>query len=536
MKMKYLVLGASRVGLRLLLAQSVLCASTVWAKPKILDGSVVGHWTFDDGSAYGRDTSGYEAAPFAFAADKMEGLPGTDASNFDNTGFLHVKKAGSTVTCSLGGGQSLNANTYYTFAARFKATGDTISEPSDDDQKELVRTLNDRSGAWHFGVKRYQKDAALNSSMKWMIATDPVANGFWDNKPRAEIGTKDGFLQAGEPLFPVAASGSTVTLGGKVGLSASYKSFEGYMDDVVVINRMLSKIEITRLCQTGETYIYPYGNPSFASYSGWSTDYCVTDVNKTWNPGVLIGAAYIMDGGKTLTQNATATFGGDVSKKISLTLGRLAPLKNVLTGETLVSNTQGNFSQGAGTVITFYDLRLNDGTYTAGGASLTTTLLDVDAPASKPFTLAAAGAFMLNVSEDTTGSGVLKKTGVGKITVSKWTGTAKLRLAEGSIKTPRLDGYTGGMVLVSKGSTVAFTGDDVLPTAANKMKIAFDGEKPTAKTAVMTVPAGVTAAMVQDVTQYDGGKVGDVTVENGVVYVEPGYPEDKGANPVLIWE
>ena len=52
----------------------------------------------------------------------------------------------------------------------------------------------------------------------------------------------------------------------------------------------------------------------------------------------------------------------------------------------------------------------------------------------------------------------------------------------------------------------------------------------------MTVPTGVTAAMIQDATTYDAGKVGVVTVENGTVYVEPTYVEDLGSVPVLMAE
>ena len=180
MKMKHLVLGTLCL---------TLCASTVWAKPKILDGSVLGRWTFDNPSDYGQDSSGYDAGSFAFSSTKMEGLPGSTDGSFDQSGFLHVKTAGASVTCTLGGNQSLDNSTYYTYVGLFKATGNTISVPDDDDQAALVADLNDRSGAWHFGVKRYQKNAAYNSKMIWMIATDPESDAFWNSKPRSEIGT-----------------------------------------------------------------------------------------------------------------------------------------------------------------------------------------------------------------------------------------------------------------------------------------------------------------------------------------------------------
>jgi len=48
------------------------------------------------------------------------------------------------------------------------------------------------------------------------------------------------------------------------------------------------------------------------------------------------------------------------------------------------------------------------------------------------------------------------------------------------------------------------------------------------------VPNGVTAAMIQDTTTYDGGKVGMVSVEGGTVYVTPGYTEDQGHKVILM--
>ena len=176
----------------------------------------------------------------------------------------------------------------------------------------------------------------------------------------------------------------------------------------------------------------------------------------------------------------------------------------------------------------------------AGQKSLTTTLLDVDAPASKPFTLAAAGDFMLNVSEDTTGSGVLKKTGVGKITVSKWTGTAKLRLAEGSIKTPRLDGYTGGTVIVD-GDAVTFTGADTL---SGTIQVQYNGTIAAAEATypVLNAPTLTSASQVAISAAIPEKYEGAAKLENGVVSlvvtkkVAPLPDEDKGTKPVLLWQ
>ena len=294
---------------------------------------------------------------------------------------------------------------------------------------------------------------------------------------------------------------------------------------------------------------------SFDGISGWSFTIDGTDKKcdtlKTWVPGVIKQTTYLIDGQKTMTygSGAAAYFGQSADNKVALAVGRAEVLKNRLTGTDLVSgdNLKGAIAiTTANTALSFWDLRLNKGQITANAnnQSVTADMLDVE---GEPFNVSVPAncVFTFNAGGKVTGDGILAKTGDGKLILNDYVKGAdragfvdapKIRLAAGSIKTPRLDGYTGGTVLVAKGSTVAFTGADALPTAENKMKIAFDGEKPTAKTAVMTVPAGVTAAMVQDVTQYDGGKVGDVTVENGVVYVEPGYPEDKGAKPMLIWQ
>jgi len=326
-------------------------------------------------------------------------------------------------------------------------------------------------------------------------------------------------------------SGTTVKIGGYIG-TTSYP-YEGMLDDVIVVNRMMAKPELTRCFLTGETYVYAMGNPAFAAATSWSSN----EGTINFKPGDIPGQAYIIDGGRTMSQNATATFGGDGFTG-SLTLGRVEPLMNRVTSPNtvLVAASAGNFiHQTANTTVTFADLRLRKGTLssTADGQTLAVAQLTVSAPAAEPFGLdVASGTYSLAVAK-TAGSGVLAKTGAGLLSVGSWTDSAKLRLAEGSVRTPRLDGYTGGTVLVSTGSTVAFTGDDVL---SGTMKIAFDGAKPTEKTAVMTVPDGVTASMIQDTTTYDGGQVGIVTVQNGTVFVEPGYPEDQGDVPVLMAE
>lgn len=501
-----------------------------FGQPAILDRSVYGHWKFDSGSmAASADISGWGGSAFTVKSGTVNY---ESSGSYDGSGYLDV--GSGTATATLGGGNTLNDTSYQTVFVRYKSNCSISLSYFEkmlmgENDREYIDQLNDHN-SWHLALLRYQGDKAAAGtwgSTTWRSAIDPTNRDWWDASPRADVGNDS------KILIPAAVSGSTVTVGGDIGVDSKTTGYKGGLDEIVVLSRLMSLDELSRYYQTGETYVYSSDTPSFTAATGWSSN----ENNWQPKPGDISGAAYIVDGGKTLTQNATATFGGNVGKKISLTLGRTAPLVNMLTGETIVSNTQGNFSQGAGTAITFYDLRLNDGTITAGGTSLTATLLDVDAPASKPFALVNAGDFALNVGEATTGSGVLAKTGAGKLTVNAWTGTAKLRLAAGSIKTPRLDGYAGGTVLVdTTAGTVAFTGTDAaaLPTEQNKMQIAFDGTVPTAKTAVMTVPSGVMAAMIEDATAYDGGKVGVVSVEGGTVYVTPVYAEDLGRKVILM--
>lgn len=501
------------------------------AEPAIKDRSVIGYWKFNDGYA-SADVSGYGGAVV------VRGSYTTlkDVGGFLNSGYADITTKGETFTATLGDlAPVFNGTTtpYYTLVTRYRASAQIV--PSSGDLQDAINdTVN-----WHFSAERYQPNGITGSSYKKMVVLDPRyrdGNMKWYKDDGTEDTSRPKELANNDAGGLVKVSSKSVIIGGSIetgGWFGSTYSFVGGFDETMVVNRMMTKRELTRLALTGETYIYAHANsPSFTAGKNWSS----SEGTHVPVPGDLVGAAYIVENGQTLTQNATATFGGDVSKKISLTLGRAAAVSYTVGGETMIKTTVGNFTQGDGTAITFYDLRLNDGTIMACGTSLTATLLDVEAPSTKPFVLTAANDFALIVSEATTGTGVLVKKGNGKLTVSQWTGTAKLRIEEGFIKTARLDGYVGGTVQVATDSTVAFTGDDVLPTAENKMKIAIDGAKPTAKTAVMTVSSGVTAAMIEDTTAYEGGKVGLVTVENGTVYVEPCHPEDRGAVPVLMVE
>ena len=537
MKLKYLVLAASCF---------VLCASTVWARPKILDRSVIGYWKFESGSAL-KDSSGYGSDLNPLPSDVT-----TSGSSgfFAEVGYLSTPN-GTKLTATLGKDSdgvspSINLNSYHTIALWCK-TASGVSMPSsilDDGSQAFANLLNDHG--WHFVAKRYQ-GSATGSDYDYAFYCDTQTIN-WGDGSRAEV--------SGDAVyFPFSITGSNITIGGELGgkIWGSKKTitFKGDMSYVVAVNRMMTKGELTRLGATGETYIYPIGAVSFAAKTGWST----TSVdNPTFDgyPGAFPGAAYIVDQNKTLIGTDGGTFGGSTDKKVSLTLGRLGALKNLKTGANVIdaANAPGKFEHGTtvGAGITFYDLRLNDGIITpkANNQSLTTTLLDVDARSANPFSVAVGDGltYTFNAGGQVTGSGVLAKTGAGKLVLNNFTAAAgespKLRLAAGSIKTPRLDGYTGGTVIVD-GDAVTFTGADTL---SGTIQVQYNGTIAAAEATypVLNAPTLTSASQVAITAAIPEKYEGAPKLENGVVSlvvtkkVAPLPDEDKGTKPVLLWQ
>lgn len=523
MKMKYLVLGASCLA---------LCASTAWAKPKILDGSLVGWWRFDNPSNYKEDSSGYGSSINSDISN------GTLSSSGGYSGGKINLGSGKSFTATLADSAPAIPGTtmpYYTLAARFKSGGNIISPLNFLASTDLKGVMNDASN-WHFGAMRYQNvsgssDPNTGGSKKYAVFLDPQYNVF-GGYVRASSGDLE--LASDSPDFLMSYSGNTITIGGKI---SSY-SWYGDLDEVMVFVRMLTKGELTRLRQTGESYVFSNdSSPSFATYSNWSCNENTVHLN----PGDAFCVPYIVENGQTMTQGGTATFGGDVNKHVSLTLGRKSAVTYYEGNDLVTKSVLGNFNHSSAGTLTFYDLRFVNGTYTAAGTGLTTMLLDVDTPAGSVFNFnVTSSAYALNVTEDTTGDGVLAKQGSGKLTVNKWTGTAKLRLAAGSIKTPRLDGYTGGTVIVD-GDAVTFTGADTL---SGTIQVRYDGTIAAAEATypVLNAPTltsdsqvAITAAIPE---KYEGAP----KLENGVVSlvvtkkVAPVPAEDKGTKPMLIWQ
>jgi len=530
---------------RFLLLLAAASASAAWAKPKILDRTVVGCWKFNGGQ-YAADSSGYGSTLTTIPADVGKYTSGS----FDGSGYV----SGGTsrqMTGALGAGAP-TLGTYTTFAMRFKTDPSCEFSESGLSGSELnfAKIINDHNH-WNFIATRYQKDAGTGSSYAWMMVCNPTNSAFWSNSTRPETA-------ANRVKFPVAVSGNAVTIGGQIGLyiESYWKSdwleadYLGDIDEAIVINRFLTKTELTRLYQTGETYVFPTAQPSFVSSTGWSH---IETANHKKGPLDLPVAAFIVDNNyEMFCADDVSIFGGSIDNEVSLTFGRKSVLKN-LYGDTVVENLKGNLRQQSGKVL-FYDLRLVQGRIypTLDGLALETTLLDVETnEANAPYEIFvdSGRAYAFNAGGHVTGSGVLAKLGAGKLTLNGFTAAAgehpKFRMTAGTVKTSVLNGYTGGTVLLDTASAVNIAGGD---TITGKITVKFDGTAPTSgKYDVLTVPTSVmtlTDATVgdyfEDTTAYAGGKCGKKTVrtENGIqtVSIEVCYEDDTGTVPVLIGE
>lgn len=405
----------------------------------IRDKAVLGYWQFND-PTFKKDSSPWGNDITASFPTDMSGIDsGMSDNGYDGTGYLHIQGGkdasfGSATATKVS--VSLSADTpayngtkkpYCTIVSRFRSARTYTGSTS------TANILNDTSGKWHFVAARYQVGGSSKptySSYSYMMCCDPdlLWNGtdFWNTKDngRPEEGSNS------MPTMPVSISGKTVTIGGSAG-AAKY-AYRGDVDDVLVFNRMLTKPELTRLFLTGETYVYPNGTPSFDSSSGWSSN----EGSINFKPGDIPGQAYIVDGGMTITQGATATFGGDGFTG-SLTMGRLEPLMNRVANPNavLVAASAGNLAHNtANTTITIGDLRLRKGKITSGaaGQTLVATKLEVVAPTDAPYEI-AVGSGTYTVTGSASGDGWLKKTGAGTLDLTGLTGAAKVVVTEGKV-------------------------------------------------------------------------------------------------------
>ena len=408
----------------------LIVAEMAWGEPAIKDRSVLGWWRFD--SEGEKDVSGYGGGSYDLGTDGYVQWVGS--GGYDGSGYVNINTKGKTFTVTLGTSAAsiFNGTTtlpYYTLAMRFK--GDKNMAKLPDEYKSIFnyeivgykeahfgQVVNDHD-SWHQVALRYQKSMGTGSSLAYMCACD------------YNIGDTYPAEAAGDSVdFPIKVSGTTVTIGGNL-QSSDYKYY-GDVDDLMIINRMMSKTELTRFYQTGETFVYPTGNqPGFSSGTGWSS------VEVSWQPkpGNMPGAAYIVDDNKTMTQDGTATFGVDVANRVSLTLGRKAPLTFIDGNTEVTKQTAGNFNHSSAGTLTFYDLRLVNGKFAgvAGGA-LNTTLLDIDTASGSAFEFnVASGTYAISSANAVTGEGILKKTGAGTLDLTGLTGAAKVVVTEGKV-------------------------------------------------------------------------------------------------------
>ena len=484
-----------------------LSAGLTWGAETAPAGAVVGWWRFNDAANRGKDSSEY--------GNDLDGLSGVsilsadsgyvDRGCYDDSGCMQISKAGNTATATANCLWSTSSP--YTYMMKIRS-GISIYKIGDTQMKNLIGMISD-SDKWHCISYRHDPDKLTGKSDStykyWLFGDSPNAAA----AVRGEVDDDDAMY------YPITiSSGTKITIGGKVGASILSDSYKGLIDDVVVVSRTMTKSEIDFYYKTGEPWIRLNSDSTtaFTESAGWSCN----EYNLHDSPTTLPGGDFVVDNGKKLTVSVE----GQTFPAHSLTLGRLEVLMSVIDNATQMAGKNGYFIQKAS--VTVGDLRLNSGKLTASaGKTLTATKLTVNATAANPYIVeVASGSYA--VTGAAVGGGWMAKTGAGTLDLSGLTGLAKVRLDAGTLKAAKLDGFTGGTVLVSKGSTVAFTGEGTLPTAENKMQILLDGEKPTAKTAVMTVPSGVTAAMIRDTTDYGTGWAGSrVTVENGTVFVEP---------------
>ena len=397
------------------------CAGLSWGAETAPAGAVVGWWRFNE-SPYKADSSGNGNAIDSFASGVGGVSSGTASGCYDGSGYLDITTAGRKAT-TVALSRTWDTSKGYTYAMKFKSNCSAGTYDDDPNISKLLTDINDKT-AWHFVAFRYDPDKLTGSgkSTNWLF-TDPNYND-----SNGAVGTQGEISGTYTMYFPLGLSGDKATIGGTIGakiiaiIADKSVDYKGTMDDVIVINRTLAKCEISRLYKTGEAYVYLKSSAAaFASASGWSS----AENNQKPTPADLPGADYIVDSGRTLTANASGTFGGH-----SLTLGRTEPLTSVLDGST-VATTKGNFTQTDS--VTIGDLRLNDGKLTvSAGATLTATKLTVNATAANPYEVnVASGTYA--VSGTAAGTGSLLKTGAGTLDLTGLTGAAKVVVTEGKV-------------------------------------------------------------------------------------------------------
>ena len=478
----------------------LLCAGGAWANdgPDVIkDKALIGYWQFND-STFKKDSGPWGNDIAVGFPSGMSGVAsGTAGAGYDGSGYLHIAGGSSSdpikinVDTLKAPAWNNRTSPYYTILARFKSSKSyaSSSKTTTDD------CMNDTS-KWHLLAARYQVGGKTGSDYAYMFCCDPdlywKGTPFWSNSNRPEDGSDS------LATLPVSVSSGRVTIGGNIA-SGSY-FYEGDLDDVVVVNRMMAKDEITRFFLTGETYVYAKNHVGFDFAKNWSSN----EGSINFKPGDIPGQAYLVENGKTVTNSMSAAvseFGG-TGFTGSISLGRKSgeSLFNRVGGTNLLDSTAGTFTQvGDGTTVTIGDLRVRRGTINFSGDNQTLRVRSLTVLPTSPCNVEKEGAVcMLDAGGVVSGGGCLRKQGAGTLIVSNFDaapGAApKFSINAGFLKIKQLDGYEGGTLLVDKDTApMTFTGkatvkEDSTIAVKYTPKLTAAGTYP-----VLSIPNGYTA-------------------------------------------
>jgi len=383
-------------------------------------GAVVGWWKFNDAANPGKDSSEYHNDLTTFQSGVRHETGVAKSGCYDGSGCLYIGTKGNTASCTAK--TVWNASRGFTFLMRSRNDGDSIETTSvfvDKEVRKLTAEISDKS-TWHLIAMRYDDQKVTGGTNKyyyWLFGDDPL------------LSVDDGLAQAvsdSAGLFPVS---SAIALGGSIGTSSRNMQYKGYMDDVVIVARTLSKTEIQHYYHTGDPnpYLTSDTDTAFAGSSGWS---CGGE-NLGYGPHNLPGADFVVDNGRTL--KALAAHAGTVFGGHSLTLGRLVPLASVVDGSAK-AGVVGNFNQQSS--VTIGDLRLNNGKITgASGATLTATKLTVNATEASPYEVnVETGTY--KIVGTAVGGGWIAKTGAGTLDLTGLKGDIRVREGKGIVIGP----------------------------------------------------------------------------------------------------
>jgi len=389
-------------------------------------GAVVGWWKFDDATNRGLDSSDYhndldglsDVTPVA--ADTGYTTRGT----YDDSGCLYIGTAGKTATATPK--YVWDKTQGYTYLMRIRS-GVSISTTGYDTQVDNLLNLISDNKSWHLISMRYDPAKVTGGDNKyyyWIFGDDPTVTAAM----RCEA-SNDSASNVFFPLSTDIAIGGTVGAKGKVSFFSYDKTaaYKGYLDEVAVVCRTMTKTEVKRYWLTGDPnpYLTSDDDAAFGGSSGWS---CGGE-NLTYGPHNLPGADFVVNNGRTLKAleaHAGATFGGH-----SLTLGHLTAIYARTNSMTLVAGVKGNLNQQVS--VTISDLRLNNGKITgAAGQTLTATKLTVNAKEAKPYEInVESGTYA--VTGTAIGGGWIKKTGSGTLDLTGLKGAFRVKNEAGEV-------------------------------------------------------------------------------------------------------